>query len=72
MFDQAVEASEAMRESAGRTSGALIPALCGCISCGTVQMIAAPTLGICGDCGADLTPVSADQLTTGDALHQAA
>lgn len=72
MFDQAVEAGEAMRESAGITSGALIPALCGCVSCGTVQMIAAPALGVCSDCGADLTPISADQLSVGAALPQAA
>jgi hypothetical protein len=72
MFDQAVEASEAVRESTGLTSGALIPALCGCLSCGTVQMIAAPVLGVCSECGADLKPISVDQLSTGAALSQAA
>jgi membrane protease subunit (stomatin/prohibitin family) len=62
MFDQAVQAGEAQRESAARGMGSLIPALMGCANCGTVEMIAAPALGICPDCGAGLSVLSADQI----------
>lgn len=72
MFDQAVKASEAVRESAGLSSGALIPALCGCVTCGTVQMIAAPAPGVCDDCGAALTAVGAGQPTGGAIVPEAA
>ena len=51
MFEQAVQASEAGRQA----NATLIPALSGCRSCWTTQMIAAPALGVCEDCGADLT-----------------
>ena len=52
MFDQLVQASAAMQESAGITG--LVPALCGCIQCGTRRMIAAPVLGPCQTCGSDM------------------
>ena len=55
MFEQAVQASEAMHKAAQRGDRALIPALSGCRACRTVQMIAAPVLGLCNDCGAELT-----------------
>jgi hypothetical protein len=58
MLEQAVQASEAMRRAAQLSHGALIPALSGCRTCGTVQMIAAPALGLCEDCGAELTLLS--------------
>ena len=34
--------------------GSLIPALKGCPHCRTVEMIAAPVLGTCDDCGAEM------------------
>ena len=55
MFEQAVQTSEAMRQAERQGRGALIPALSGCRACQTVQMIAAPVLGLCSDCGAELT-----------------
>jgi hypothetical protein len=69
MFEQAVQASEAMRRIA-QGGGTLIPALSGCRMCQTTQMIAAPVLGVCKDCGADLTvlgsaePIAPDVETT--------
>jgi hypothetical protein len=55
MFEQAVQASEAMQRAAQQGGRALIPALFGCPACRTAQMIAAPAIGICEDCGAELT-----------------
>jgi hypothetical protein len=57
MFDQAIQASEAAREGMHLSSGRLIPALAGCIKCRTVGMIAAPGLGFCTGCGAQLTVI---------------
>jgi hypothetical protein len=54
MFDQAVQFSEASRQAAGQMPGLLIPALQGCPYCRTVQMISAPALGTCNDCGAEM------------------
>ena len=54
MFDQAVEVSEAFRQSAGRMQGSLRMAMKGCPECGTSHMIASPSLGICDDCGSRL------------------
>jgi uncharacterized protein (DUF983 family) len=54
MFDQAVQFSEAFRQGAGQMQRLLIPALKGCPHCGTAQMISAPVLGMCDDCGAEL------------------
>ena len=62
MFDQAVQASEAQREWTATGKGSLIPALMGCAECRSVAMIAAPALGTCADCGADLIVVRADQI----------
>ncbi len=39
--------------------GLLIPALKGCPHCRTVQMISAPALGMCDDCGAELKVLAA-------------
>jgi hypothetical protein len=54
MFEQAVLASEAMQQAAGRAGGAIVPALCGCRRCGTARMIASPALGLCKNCGTGL------------------
>ena len=58
MFDQAVRAGEAQREGG---ASALIPALMGCLDCGTVEMIASPALGTCADCGTAFSVLRADQ-----------
>jgi hypothetical protein len=55
MFEQLVKCSDAMNYASQQGGRPLIPALCGCLACGTTQMIAAPVLGVCADCGADLT-----------------
>ena len=55
MFEQAVQVSEAMRQAAKLGAGALFPALSGCRICATAQMVASPALGVCEDCGAELT-----------------
>jgi hypothetical protein len=55
MIEQSVQASEATRQAAQHSNGALIPALSGCPACGTTQMIAAPALSTCEDCGRELT-----------------
>ena len=60
LFDQIVRTSDAVRDSAGARQGALYPALKGCRDCGTMAMIASAILGVCADCGAELT-VMADQ-----------
>lgn len=54
MFESIVQASEAHREGAQRMAGSLRMALKGCPECGTSQMIASPSLGICDDCGSSL------------------
>jgi hypothetical protein len=58
MFDYIVQTSEALRRAAERGSATLIPALCGCEACGTTQLIAAPSIGTCAVCGAELTVLS--------------
>lgn len=55
MFDCIVQASEALRTAAARDSETLFPALCGCEACLTTQLIAAPSIGICAECGAEQT-----------------
>lgn len=67
MFEQATQASEAIHQSMGCKEGRLIPALRGCVSCGTVLIIAAPVLGPCISCGRDLTTVA-----SAEALHMPA
>jgi hypothetical protein len=62
MFEQAVEFSEAFRQGAGRMQGSLIPALMGCPHCRTMQMIAAPTLGTCADCGEEMKVLGAAEV----------
>jgi hypothetical protein len=42
--------------------GELIPALMGCPHCRTARMIAAPELGLCADCGAQMKVLSADEI----------
>jgi hypothetical protein len=55
MFDYIVQASEALRRAAERSSETLFPALCGCEACGTTQLIGTPSIGICAVCRAELT-----------------
>jgi hypothetical protein len=55
MFDCIVQTSEALRRAAERSSETLFPALCGCEACGTTQLIAAPSIGTCAVCRAELT-----------------
>ena len=62
MFEQIVRGSEAFGVGAGQMRGSLIPALKGCPECFSVQMIAAPSLGLCSDCGSRMTVLSADHL----------
>ena len=42
--------------------GELVPALMGCPHCRTVRMIAAPELGLCADCGAEMKVLSPDEI----------
>ena len=61
MFEQAVRASEAMQRAAqGRQI--LMPALSGCRTCRTAEVTAAPVLGRCGTCGAELAVLSTAEL----------
>ncbi len=62
MFEKIVRGSEAFRRDASQMRGSLIPALKGCPECFSVQMIAAPSLGLCSDCGSRMTVLSADHL----------
>jgi hypothetical protein len=57
MFDRAVQASEAMKQAVQQARVLLIPARSTCRACTTVQMIAAPVLGQCRHCGAELVPL---------------
>ncbi|KFG70626.1 hypothetical protein JH26_03380 [Microvirga sp. BSC39] len=68
MFDCIVQTSEALRRAAERSSGMLFPALCGCEACGTTQLIAAPSIGTCSVCRAELTVLTS--ATTSQALDQ--
>ena len=55
MFDDLVRASDALRIAAADAHfRPLTPALAGCRACGSATMIAAPSLGVCVGCGADL------------------
>lgn len=51
MFEEAVQVSEALRQSAGHMQGALRMAMKRCPECGATHMIASPELGTCVDCG---------------------
>ncbi len=62
MFEKIVRGSEAFRRDASQMRGSLIPALKGCPECFSVQMIAAPSLGLCSDCGSRMTVLSANHL----------
>jgi hypothetical protein len=62
IFDDAVRASEAERETALRGQRTVAPALMGCPDCLTVAMIASPALGTCADCGAELEILRPDQI----------
>jgi hypothetical protein len=58
MFEQAVQASEALR----KTEYKLIPALAGCISCKTAEMISSPVLARCEGCGGEMRMLRAEDL----------
>jgi hypothetical protein len=60
-MEQIESAGEVMRASIGRMDMAA-PALSGCPRCGTVQMIAAPMLGLCEACGGELAIWPAERL----------
>jgi len=62
-------ASEAMRTSIGSYRMAA-PALSGCPRCGTVRMIAGPTLDSCEGCGGDLSVVAPQQTVSRDLADQ--
>jgi len=64
MFDQAVEASEAMRQC----RGTLVPALCGCKGCHAVQMIASPAPSVCTTCGSAMTVLTAPEIQAASEL----
>jgi hypothetical protein len=68
MFDRIVQTSGALRTAVERGSETLIPALCGCEPCGITQLIAAPLIGTCAGCGAELTALTS--VTTPLALDQ--
>ncbi|WP_262296826.1 hypothetical protein [Microvirga sesbaniae] len=60
MFEQAVQMSEAFRQSGHQMQGSLHMALKGCPECRTTQMIASPVLGTCEDCGSSLVVLPAE------------
>ena len=60
MFEQAIRASEALREASQLNEGSLVPALCGCPKCQSVRMISAPVLGHCVDCGSVMVTVEGE------------
>lgn len=57
MFEQAIQASDALAKAPGR----LLPALCACSACQTFKMITGPVLGVCAVCGGELTVLSGDK-----------
>ena len=63
MFDQAIQASEALREAIDLKTGRLLPALEACAECRTMQLIAAPMLGTCTGCGAKLAVVRYEEVS---------
>jgi hypothetical protein len=67
MFESVVRHSEAMRAAGETGGGTLIPALSGCRSCRTIQMIAAPVLGVCPECGGPLSVLDRTDAPGGDA-----
>ena len=54
-LEQAVQISLAMQAAAERRQETPIPALSGCPACRTTRMIAGPLLGLCPECGAELS-----------------
>jgi hypothetical protein len=53
MVDRIIQPSEALGTTTEGDAETLNPALCGCEACGTKQLIAAPSIGICAECGAE-------------------
>jgi hypothetical protein len=53
MVDRIIRTSEALEATTEGDAETLIPALCGCEACVTKQLIAAPSIGICAECGAE-------------------
>jgi hypothetical protein len=66
MFEQAVQASQAMQLTAQQGQGMLIPALSSCRACRAVQMIAAPVLGRCKHCASELTVLNSQKFKAKD------
>ncbi len=64
MLSQIVQASQAMTESQSSGQQSLEPALCGCVACGVVRMIASPVLGLCQECGEELGVLSKEEVRT--------
>ncbi len=62
MFELAVQTSEDMRQSMGCKEAALIPALCGCLTCSKVRAIADPVLGTCTSCGGEHTTAASAEV----------
>ncbi len=62
MFEQAMQASEAIRQSLGCKEAALIPALCRCVTCGTVRTIAAPVIDSCISCGGEYVAMASAEV----------
>jgi hypothetical protein len=53
-----------MAESGSSGQQPLEPALCGCVACGVVRMIASPVLGLCQECGEELGLLSKEEART--------
>jgi hypothetical protein len=64
MLEQIIQAGQAMAESGSTGQQPLEPALCGCVACGVVRMIASPVLGLCQECGEELGVLSGDEART--------
>jgi hypothetical protein len=66
MVDRIIQTSEALEATTEGDAETLIPALCGCEASGTKQLIVAPLIGICAECGAErkvLTSGTASRLS---------
>ena len=64
MLEQIIQAGQAMAESGSTGQQPLEPALCGCVACGVVRMIASPVLGLCQECGEELGVLSKEEVRT--------
>ena len=60
MFEQAIRASEALRDALQHNEGSFVPALCGYPKCQSVRMISTAVLGQCADCGSEMVAVEGE------------